>query len=94
VPHNLISTQESPVPLLKFQMAPRLKILMASSSTKGTQIHFFFLSKVLANEPPPGSPSTKHGQHLNTGGKEIMPKKIVATTECVLNRKVEPIIMK
>jgi len=25
VPHNLISTQESPVPLLKFQMAPRLK---------------------------------------------------------------------
>jgi len=26
VPHNLISTQESPVPLLKFQMAPRLKL--------------------------------------------------------------------
>ena len=40
VPHNLISTQESPVPLLKFQMAIRLKILMASRSKKGTQIYF------------------------------------------------------
>jgi hypothetical protein len=37
---------------------------------------------------------TKHGQHLNTGSKEIMSKKIVATIECVLNRKVEPISMK
>jgi len=34
VSHNLISTQESPVPLLKFQMAPRLKILIASRSKK------------------------------------------------------------
>jgi len=34
VPHNLISTQEIPVPLLKFQMAPRLKILIASGSKK------------------------------------------------------------
>jgi len=25
VPYNLISTQESPVPLLNFQMAPRLQ---------------------------------------------------------------------
>jgi len=56
VPHNQISNQESPVPLLKFQMAPRLKILMASGSEKGTQIYFSFLSKVLANEPPPFSP--------------------------------------
>jgi len=32
VPHNLISTQESPVPLLKFQMAPRVTILMASGN--------------------------------------------------------------
>ena len=57
VPYNLISTQESPVPMLKFQMAPRLKILMASRSKKGTQIHFSFLSKVPANEPPPGCPT-------------------------------------
>jgi len=28
VPHNLISAQESPVPLPKFQMAPTLKILV------------------------------------------------------------------
>jgi hypothetical protein len=40
VPHNLISTPESPVPLLKFQMAPILKIFMASGCKKGTQIYF------------------------------------------------------
>jgi hypothetical protein len=57
LPHNLISTQDSPVPLPKFQMAPRLKILMASGSKKGTQINVSFLSKVLANEPPTGSPT-------------------------------------
>jgi len=57
VPHNLISTQESPVPLLKFQMAPRLKILMACGSKKGTQICFSFHSKVPSNEPLPGSPT-------------------------------------
>jgi len=39
VSHNLISTQDSPVPLLKFQMVPRLKILMASRSKKGTHIY-------------------------------------------------------
>ena len=57
VPHNLILIQGSPVPWLKFQMAPRLKISMASGSKKGTQIYFSYLSKVLANEPPPGSPT-------------------------------------
>ena len=45
VPNTLISTQESPVPLPKFQMAPSLKILMSSGSKKGTQIYFTFLSK-------------------------------------------------
>jgi hypothetical protein len=57
VPHNLISTQESPVPLLKFQVAPRLKIMMASRSKNGTQMYFSFLSKVPANEPHPGCPT-------------------------------------
>jgi hypothetical protein len=57
VPHNLISTQESPVPLPKFLMAPKLKISMASESNKGTHIYFSFLSKVPAKEPPPGSPT-------------------------------------
>ena len=37
VPHNLISTQERPVPLPKFQMALRFKILMSSVSKKETQ---------------------------------------------------------
>ena len=45
VPHNLISAQESPVPLPKFQMAPRLKILMSSGSKKGTQIYSPLLTK-------------------------------------------------
>ena len=44
-PIILISAQESHVPLLKFQMAPRLKILMSSGSKKGTEIYFSFLSK-------------------------------------------------
>ena len=52
VPHILISTQESPVPLPKLQMTCRSKILMTSGSKKRTQIYFSFLSKVLANEPP------------------------------------------
>jgi hypothetical protein len=54
---NVISDQERPVPLLKFQMVPRLKILMASGSKKGTQIYLSFLSKVLAKEPPLCSPT-------------------------------------
>jgi hypothetical protein len=45
VPHNLTSAQESPVPLPRFQMDLRLKILMSSVSKKGTQIYFRFLSK-------------------------------------------------
>jgi hypothetical protein len=45
VPHNLIPTQGSPVPLPKLQMAPRHKISMSSGSKKGTQIHYPFLSK-------------------------------------------------
>jgi len=45
VPHNLISTQESPVPLQKFQMAPRFNIWMSSGSKRGTQIYFFFSLK-------------------------------------------------
>jgi len=57
VPHNLVSTQESSVPLLQFQMAPRLKILVASGSKKETQIYFYFLSNVPTNEHPPGSPT-------------------------------------
>jgi hypothetical protein len=51
VPHNLISAQESPVLLSKFQMAPRLKMLMSFGSKKGTQIYVYypFLSKVPAS---------------------------------------------
>jgi hypothetical protein len=34
VPHNLIPVQGSPVPSLKLQVAPRLKIFMSSGSKK------------------------------------------------------------
>jgi hypothetical protein len=57
VPHNLISTQESPVPLLQFQMAPRLKILMASGSKKGTQIYFSFFLKSPGKRTPSRFPN-------------------------------------
>ena len=53
VPHNLISTQQSPVPLPKFQMETRLKILMSSGSKKGTQIYYLFPQKVPASESLP-----------------------------------------
>jgi hypothetical protein len=52
VPHNLISAQGSPVPLPKFQMAPRLKILIPSGSMKGTQIYYLFLSKSPSKQIP------------------------------------------
>jgi hypothetical protein len=35
---------------------------------------------------------TKLGQHLNSGGKESMAKKIATIIECLLHRKVEPIV--
>jgi hypothetical protein len=38
-------------------MAPRLKILMSAGSKKGTRYTFSLLSKIPANEPPPGSPT-------------------------------------
>jgi len=37
--HNLISVQGSPVPLLKFQMAPRRKLLMSYGSKKKELIY-------------------------------------------------------
>jgi len=55
--HNLISTQESLVRLPKFQMAPRLKVLMSSGSKKGTQIYYPFLSKSAGKRIPSRFPN-------------------------------------
>jgi len=55
--HNLISAQESPVPIPEFQMTPRLKVLMSSGSKKGTQIYHPLSQKVPVSEFPPGSPT-------------------------------------
>jgi len=49
--HNLISAQKSPVPLPKFQMAPRIKISMSSESKKGTQIYCASLKKSRQTNP-------------------------------------------
>jgi len=57
VPQNLISAQESPVPLPKFQMAPRFKILMSSGSKKETQIYYPFLSKSPGKRIPSSFPN-------------------------------------
>jgi hypothetical protein len=57
VPHNLISAQDSPVLIPQFQMAPKLKILMSSASKKEPRYTFSFLSKIPANETPPGCPT-------------------------------------
>jgi hypothetical protein len=56
VPHNLISTQESPVPLLKFQMAPDLKFFVLWVHERNPDILLFSL-KIPVNEPLPGSPT-------------------------------------
>jgi hypothetical protein len=59
VPHNLISSQESPVSLPKFQMAPRLqdKILMSSGSKKGTRYTILFYPKRPGKKIPSNFPN-------------------------------------
>ena len=52
VPHNLISAQGSSVPLLKFQVVPRLKILLSSGSKRRNPDCIFFPLK----KPSQGSP--------------------------------------
>jgi hypothetical protein len=86
VPHNLISTQDNPVPLLKFQMAPRLKILMASGSKKGTQIYFSFLFSQKSQQTTAlqvlqqghygeGGPFTEHFAYLSKTSSFGFPSK-------------------
>jgi hypothetical protein len=57
VPHNLISAQEIPVLLSKFQMAPRFKIVMSSGSKKGTQMYYPFHSKSPSKQIPSRFPN-------------------------------------
>ena len=50
LPHNLIPVQESSVPFLKFQMAPRLKHLMSTGS-KEKEFRCACLSEAKASHP-------------------------------------------
>jgi hypothetical protein len=52
VVHSLVSAQDSPVPVQKFQIAPRLKIGMSSGAKKKTQIYFPFLTKSPCKRTP------------------------------------------
>jgi hypothetical protein len=51
VPHNLISAQENPVPFPKFQMAPRLKVLMSIGTEKEPIYNILFSQKSLKANP-------------------------------------------
>jgi len=56
--HNLIAAQDSPLPLLKFQMPPRLKHLMSSGSNRREQRYAYFFSlKIPSNWTPSRFPS-------------------------------------
>jgi hypothetical protein len=69
VPHNLISAEESPVQLPKFQMDPRFRILISSGSQKGPRIYYpFFPQKVPSSEYPPGSPTGPYGERYPLAG--------------------------
>jgi len=57
VTHNLISTQESPVSLLEFQMAPRLKTLCPLGPRKEHRYVLYFLSKRPGKRTPSRSPT-------------------------------------
>ena len=56
MPHNLIAAQESPVHLPKFQMTPRLNILIPLGPRKEPRYTILFPQTVLACESPAGSP--------------------------------------
>jgi len=49
VPHNLIPVHMSHVPLIKFQMVPRLKLLMSSGSSKKKETKYECLSEAKAS---------------------------------------------
>jgi len=80
VPHNLVSTQESPVPLLKFQMAPRLKILIAFSSKKEPRYTLLVSQKSRQMNPlqcpyGEGGPFTGHFAYLSKTSSFRFPSK-------------------
>jgi len=84
VPHNLISTQESPVPLLKFHMAPRLKILIASGSKNEPRYTLLVSQKSQQTNPlqvpqqgpyGEGGPPTGHFAYLSKTSSYGFPSK-------------------
>jgi hypothetical protein len=75
VPHNLISTQESPVPLIKFQMAPRLQILKATGSKKERRYSFLFSQKSQQTNPLQVSQQGPYGEGGPFTGHFVYPSK-------------------
>ena len=62
VPHNLISTQNSPVPLLKFHMVPRWNPSQIDAPPLRPSSSFIHLSKSPVYEPPPHTRFTSDGK--------------------------------
>ena len=68
VTHNLISSQDSSVPLPQFQMAPRLNILMSSGSKRNPDI-LSFSTKCLGKRIPfrfPNGPPMGRDAHIQS----------------------------
>jgi len=84
VPHNLISAQYSPVPLLKLQMTPRLKILITSGSKKEPRYTLLVSQKSQQTNPLQvpqqgpyggGGPPTGHFAYLSKTSSYGFPSK-------------------
>jgi len=72
VPHNLISVQENPVPLLKIQMAPRLRFLMSSGSKK-KEPRYTYLSAAKASH------SQRMGVKVLSSASHLLRKRLLVS---------------
>ena len=72
VPHNLMPSQGSPVPLAKFQMAPGLRLL-ASSGSKSEEPRYACLSEVKA------SYSHKMWTEVSSSVADVLPKGLLVS---------------
>jgi hypothetical protein len=97
VPHNLISVQVSPVPLLKLQMASRLKFLMSSGSKKRESRYTWLSEAKLSHPQRMWAEVSSSSPHLRHKGLLVIPIKLrcplrvlcpvrrpIMTLDCVL----------
>jgi hypothetical protein len=105
VPQNLIPAQGSPVPLLKFQMAPRLKLLMScGSKTKEPRCTSLSEAKATHTQRMWAEVSSSASQLLHKGllvspiNRRCLLKVLcpvgrpITTVDCVLLKDMEPLL--